>query len=107
MHRRVFAIITIMTLTMGCQTLQRKVFQTTPKRTLLLPQIKNSAQECYFLDDFMPMPNTLVTGRSGSMRLRYYTYQTATYKDWPEGPVMLSFYSYDESCWTLYEELSL
>ena len=71
---------------------------------LQLPYIKNTASECYYLDEFMPVPNSLVTGKSGSMRLRYYTYYAATYKDWPKKHVILSFYSKDGTCWSLFEE---
>lgn len=71
---------------------------------LTLPFIKNTANECYFLDEFMPVPNNMVTGRTGSISLRYYTYHSAFYKDWPESQIVLSFYSTDERCWSLFEE---
>ena len=69
-----------------------------------MPFLKNSPNECYYLDDFMPVPNDLVTGKSGSMNLRYYTYHSALYKDWGEQRIILSFYSKDQRCWTLFEE---
>ena len=69
-----------------------------------LPQLKNSPNECYFLDDFMPVPDNLVTGKNGSLNLRYYTYKSANYKEWFIKDVMLSFYSKDGQCWSLFEE---
>lgn len=71
---------------------------------LTLPFIKNSGNECYFLDEFMPVPDGMVTGKSGSMSLRYYTYKYANYKDWENKQVILSFYSNDDRCWSLFEE---
>ena len=71
---------------------------------LVLPFIKNSANECYYLDEFMPTPDNLVTGRTGSLSLRYYTYKHATFKDWQKKNIVLSFYSQDERCWSLFEE---
>ena len=72
--------------------------------TVQLPFIKNSANECYFLDEFMPTPDNMVSGRFGKMGLRYYTYKSANYKDWKHQFVILSFYSTDERCWSLFEE---
>lgn len=69
-----------------------------------LPYLKNSANECYYLDEFMPVPDSLVAGKYGRMALRYYTYKTASYKDWDEKQVILSFYSQDDRCWSLFEE---
>lgn len=71
---------------------------------LLLPFIKNSPNECYYLDEFMPTPDNLVTGRTGSLSLRYYTYKQATFKDWAKKNIVLSFYSQDDRCWSLFEE---
>ena len=71
---------------------------------ITLPFVKNSANECYFLDDFMPIPDSLVTGKSGALSLRYYTYNDALYKDWDVSDVVLSFYSRDDLCWSLFEE---
>lgn len=86
----------------GCQMLfgTRKI----TGEGLIVPFIKNTPNECYFLDEFMPAPNHLVTGRSGSLNLRYYTYNAATYKDWQDLQIVLSFYSMDSRCWSLYEE---
>ena len=72
--------------------------------TVQLPFIKNSANECYFLDEFMPTPDSMVSGKSGPLSLRYYTYKAATYKDWNDKLIVLSFYSSDDSCWSLFEE---
>ncbi|SME89606.1 hypothetical protein [Pseudobacteriovorax antillogorgiicola] len=69
-----------------------------------LPYIKNTANECYYLDEFMPIPDNLVSGRSGKLRLRYYTYKSALYKDYKNKHIILSFYSTDEQCWSLFEE---
>lgn len=52
----------------------------------------------------MPMPDNLVSGESGNLKLRYYSYQAANYKDWENKHVILSFYSRDEKCWSLFEE---
>ena len=71
---------------------------------VVLPFLKNTPNECYYLDDFMPVPNNMVTGKSGSLSLRYYTYNAASYKDWQESQIILSFYSRDSRCWSLFEE---
>jgi hypothetical protein len=78
-----------------------------PGDELALPFIKNSANECYYLDEFMPTPDSMVTGRTGSLSLRYYTYKLATFKDWQRKKIILSFYSQDERCWSLFEEYYL
>ena len=75
-----------------------------PEDRVLLPYLKNSANECYFLDDFMPVPDSLVAGKYGRLNLRYYSYRTAKYKDWEQQKIILSFYSQDEKCWALFEE---
>ncbi len=72
-----------------------------------VPYIRNSANECYYLDEFMPVPDSLVSGESGALKLRYYTYNSALYKDWAEREVILSFYSRDDKCWSLFEEFYL
>jgi hypothetical protein len=69
-----------------------------------LPFLKNSPNECYFLDEFMPTPDGLVKGKTGSLKLRYYSYKAASYKDWDSKHVVLSFYSSDDRCWSLFEE---
>jgi hypothetical protein len=84
----------------GCKT----ATQVSGSDTVNIPFLKNSADECYYLDEFMPIPDGLVTGKSGSLNLRYYTYRTASYKDWGMKEIMLSFYSRDSSCWSLFEE---
>lgn len=60
--------------------------------------------ECYYIDDFMPTPDSLVTGKTTGLYLRYYTYWNARYKYWSEVGIMLSFYSRDSRCWALFEE---
>ena len=69
-----------------------------------LPYIKNSPEECYFLDEFMPVPDNMVSGKHGRLPLRYYTYKSANYKDWEAQHVVLVFYSQDDRCWSLFEE---
>ena len=71
---------------------------------LSLPFIKNSPNECYYLDEFMPTPDNMVTGKTGTLSLRYYTYDKATFKDWSRSKIILSFYSNDDRCWSLFEE---
>jgi hypothetical protein len=63
--------------------------------------------ECYYIDDFMPTPDSLVTGKTTGLYLRYYTYWFAKYKYWSEVGIMLSFYSKDSRCWALFEEYVL
>jgi len=72
--------------------------------TVQLPFLKNSAEECYFLDEFMPLPDRMVTGQAGLMGLRYYSYNAANYKDWKDNKIVLAFYSRDDRCWSLFEE---
>lgn len=85
----------------GCQLFSPKI---TDPEGVVLPFIKNSANECYFLDEFMPLPNSLVTGKHGSVNLRYYTYNSANYKKYFNTRIILSFYSKDNHCWSLFEE---
>lgn len=87
----------------GCSTLGLSARVKTAE-TVQLPFIKNTANECYYLDEFMPVPDSLVSGQSGTMKLRYYTYRAANYKDWDNRHVILSFYSRDDRCWSLFEE---
>lgn len=69
-----------------------------------LPFMRVDTSECYFIDDFLPTPDNLVTGKSSGYFLRYYTYKVAKYKDWDSAKLMLSFYSRDSRCWSLYDE---
>ena len=69
-----------------------------------LPYLKNTGNECYFLDEFMPTPDGLVSGKNGAMNLRYYSYKAASYKDWKGVQINLAFYSSDMRCWSLFEE---
>lgn len=87
----------------GCQTLGFSARLKTVD-TVKLPFIKNSANECYYLDEFMPLPDGMVTGKSGNLSLRYYNYKAADYKEWEGKQVVLSFYSSDDRCWSLFEE---
>jgi hypothetical protein len=86
----------------GCKTLF--FAPSTGPQAVQLPYLKNNANECYYLDDFMPTPDGLVSGRSGAMNLRYYTYKTASYKELRSVQVNLAFYSSDQRCWSLFEE---
>ena len=99
--RYLFILITV-TLLSGCAVLfsTKKVTQ----EGLVVPFIKNTPNECYFLDEFMPTPNALVTGRAGSIALRYYTFNSASYKEWKDKQIVLAFYSLDDRCWSLFEE---
>ena len=69
-----------------------------------VPYLKNNANECYFLDDFMPTPDGMVSGRSGALNLRYYSYKIASYKELKSVKINLAFYSSDQRCWSLFEE---
>jgi hypothetical protein len=69
-----------------------------------LPFLKNTPNECYYLDEFMPVPDGLVSGKNGANDLRYYSYKLANYKEWRAKEIMLSFYSRNGKCWSLYEE---
>ena len=71
---------------------------------VIIPFLRNSSNECYYLDEFMPAPDSLVSGESGGMKLRYYTYLKAQYKEWRSYTILLSFYSLDRKCWSLFEE---
>lgn len=75
-------------------------------RPVSIPFMRMEASECYFVDDFMPTPDNLVTGRSGGLFLRYYVYRSAIYKIWEDEKIMLAFYSRDNRCWSLFEEYS-
>ena len=69
-----------------------------------IPFMRMEPSECYYLDDFLPTPDSLVTGKNAGMYLRYYTFNSAIYKFWREEKVMLAFYSRDQRCWSLFEE---
>ncbi len=71
---------------------------------VIIPFLRNSSNECYYLDEFMPAPDSMVSGESGGMKLRYYTYLNAQYKEWRSYTILLSFYSLDRKCWSLFEE---
>lgn len=73
---------------------------------VVLPFMRMESGECYYLDDFMPTPDNLVSGKSSGLYLRYYTFRSATYKAWEQERVMLAFYSRDNRCWSLFEEYS-
>jgi hypothetical protein len=87
----------------SCQTLSFSA-RTKTADNVNLPFIKNSANECYYLDEFMPLPDGMVTGKAGSLSLRYYNYKAASFKDWQDKQIVLAFYSSDDRCWSLFEE---
>jgi len=93
-------IVAVCAVMQGCQT---AVSTGAPDPTFL-PFLKNSANECYFIDEFMPVPDGLVSGKSGALDLRYYSYKLANYKEWRAKEIMLSFYSKNGRCWSLFEE---
>ncbi len=100
-----FCVITFLSLMnfSGCRTLGGSV-KVKAADPVQIPFIRNSANECYFLDEFMPTPDGMVTGKTGILSLRYYTYKAASYKDWGDKQIVLSFYSRDDRCWSLFEE---
>ena len=101
----ILTLLLAATLSQSCQTGGPMVAGGTDTSDVLtLPFIKNSPNECYYLDEFMPTPDNMVTGKTGTLSLRYYTYQKATFKDWSRSKIILSFYSSDERCWSLFEE---
>ncbi len=95
-----FLVTLQLLLSSGCKT----AVSTGSGDAVYLPFLKNSANECYYLDDFMPMPDGLVSGKSGALDLRYYSYKLANYKEWRLKEIMLSFYSKNGRCWSLFEE---
>ena len=97
---KVLLISIILFLTASCET----VIKTNVETVVQLPFLKNTSSECYYLDEFMPMPDALVTGESGSLKLRYYTYKAANYKDKLNTSIVLYFYSDNNKCWSLFEE---
>jgi hypothetical protein len=98
----IILLITTAVSSISCRTL----FSSTELAPLAvqLPYMKNSSNECYYLDEFMPTPDALITGRNGHLALRYYSYKGASYKEWQNTKINLSFYSNDMRCWSLFEE---
>lgn len=91
-------------LILGLWSCSKISVQVADPEPISLPFLKNSANECYYLDEFMPIPTEMVTGRTGSMDLRYYNYKLANYKEWQLTGIMLKFYSRNGRCWSLFEE---
>ncbi len=100
---KMFFLFSVLAMLSACQS----VVKLESRIPTQVPYIKNSANECYYLDEFMPVPDNLVSGESGALKLRYYTYGYANYKDWSDREVILSFYSRDDKCWSLFEEFYL
>jgi hypothetical protein len=99
--------VALISLTQACQTVTDAIglsARVKTVETVKVPYIKNSANECYFLDEFMPLPDGMVTGKSGNLSLRYYNYKAADFKDWESKQIVLAFYSSDDRCWSLFEE---
>ena len=101
--RNILQIVSILCVT-ACSKFS---FQVEDPEPVTIPFLRNSANECYFLDDFMPIPTELVTGRTGTLDLRYYNYKVANYKKWQTSGIMLKFYSRNGRCWSLFEEYYL
>ena len=79
-----------------------------PPAPVNLPFLRlEQAGECYFIDDFLPTPDSMVSGKTSNLYLRYYTYWNARYKYWSDVGIMLAFYSKDMRCWSLFEEYAL
>jgi len=98
---RFLAFILVLLSASACKT---AVSTGTGPDAVYLPFIKNTPNECYYLDDFMPVPDGLVAGKNGALDVRYYSYKLANYKEWRAKEIMLSFYSRNGKCWSLYEE---
>jgi hypothetical protein len=107
LHTLTLSVILLAHLATGCNTITLSARVSEPS-AVDIPYMKNSASECYFLDEFMPLPDRMVTGKHGILGLRYYSYNSANYKDWdPRQKIILSFYSQDNRCWSLFEEYLL
>lgn len=102
----VFATLAVLTLASGCTSLLGKEKSSPVAGPVTLPYLKVEAGECYFLDDFLPTPDSLVVGKNSGVYIRYYNYKTASYKSWSDKQVMLAFYSRDNRCWSLFDEKS-
>lgn len=104
-ERFIFFIVFCLFLS-GCST--PSIVRGPPPVPVNLPFLRlEQAGECYFVDDFLPTPDSLVSGKTSNLFLRYYTYWNANYKYWTEVGVMLAFYSRDTRCWSLFEEYAL
>lgn len=106
MNTRTLPLLTLLATLLMALTLPacQHAIQADGVQSVQLPFMKNTPNECYYLDEFMPVPDGLVSGKSGSMDLRYYSYKTANYKEWRLKGIMLSFYSKNGRCWSLFEE---
>ena len=51
-------LLNYLLLATGCTT----YFRTQTAETVRLPFIKNTSNECYYLDEFMPIPDGMVSG---------------------------------------------
>ena len=102
--KSLFFTVLLLLMQFGCQSMSGSNMAGSASTAVSLPFIKNSPNECYYLDEFMPTPDNLVSGKSGHLSLRYYTFHNASFKDWNKRQITLSFYSVDERCWTLFEE---
>ena len=103
----VFLVTCIFVLFTACYSIPMSIRGPAPMPVSLPFMRLEQGGECYFIDDFMPTPDSLVTGRTTGLYLRYYTYWNANYKSWAELGIMLSFYSRDSRCWSLFEEYVL
>ena len=94
--------IVISLLLLSCATVPEK--RKDAGSSVELPFLRMEPTECYFLDEFLPTPDSLVTGRAKGLYLRYYTFNTAVYKIWEKEKIFLAFFSKDNRCWSLFEE---
>jgi hypothetical protein len=94
-------VVFLMSCVAGCKAF---VAPDIDKGGVFVPYLKNTPNECYYLDEFMPVPDGIVSGKNGAMSVRYYNYKTASYKEWHLKEIILAFYSKDGRCWSLFEE---
>ena len=104
---QIFIFVVIFFGVFSCSTVPEER-RPAPFSPVFLPFLRmEQAGECYYIDDFLPTPDRMVTGKSMGLHLRYYTYWNARYKYWTDVGIMLSFYSKDMRCWSLFEEYVL
>src|SRR4051812_10978142 len=90
--RFIFIVTCLFVLFTSCYSIPTAVRGPAPMPVNLPFMRLEQGGECYYIDDFMPTPDSLVTGKTTGLYLRYYTYWNARYKYWSEVGIMLSFY---------------
>ncbi|MES2615677.1 MAG: hypothetical protein V4591_09700 [Bdellovibrionota bacterium] len=103
----IFVIVALFVFFTSCYSVPSSVRRPAPVPVNLPFMRLEQGGECYYIDDFLPTPDSLVTGKTTGLYLRYYTYWNGRYKHWSDVGVMLSFYSRDSRCWSLFEEYIL